>query len=145
MNLCTPFVWWFIFVLGFSSHIYICFASWGCIFFIKICCNCFCFFSVYNFITRNHSIVNNTCYIFPIFTTSWSRIPNIIFFTDVMFFALTSTFIVIPNLIWITLSTIKFTFTFAWYIFVRVFNSFFPVKMLNMLRFKSSVLFGTHN
>ena len=28
--------------------------------------------------------------------------------------------------------------------FVNVFNSFIPVIMLNTLRFKSSVLFGTH-
>ena len=29
--------------------------------------------------------------------------------------------------------------------FVNVFDSCIPVIMLNMLRFKSSVLFGTHN
>ena len=28
--------------------------------------------------------------------------------------------------------------------FVKIFNSFFPVIMLNTIRFKSSVLFGVH-
>ena len=28
--------------------------------------------------------------------------------------------------------------------FVKIFNSFFPVIMLNIIRFKSSVLFGVH-
>ena len=41
-----------------------------------------------------------------------SRIPNILFFTYMTFFTLTLTFVVIPPVIWITFSSIKFTFTF---------------------------------
>ena len=46
-----------------------------------------------------------------------------------MFFAVASAFLVIPLLVWI----------------VNVFDSFIPVALLSTLRFKSSVLFGTHN
>ena len=46
-----------------------------------------------------------------------SRIPNIIFFTYLMFYTHPSTFIVIPIFIWIAFFTIKFTFRFAWYMF----------------------------
>ena len=51
------------------------------LFFIKSCWNRFCFLVVwlYNFITRNQWTIHNTCWIFSIFTTTCSRIPNIIF------------------------------------------------------------------
>ena len=54
-----------------------------------------------------------------------------------MFYNLASTFI-------ITISTIKSTFAFAWYMFCYVSDSFIPAIMLKALRFRSSVLFGTH-
>ena len=85
--------------------------------------NCFYFFvlqvsfrvRVRNLITRNHWIVNNTCQIFTIFATAYSRISNMIFFTYMMFPALTWTFIVISPYVWIRFSSIKFTFTLSWY------------------------------
>ena len=49
-----------------------------------------------------------------------SKIPKKIYFTCMMLFqifALSPTFIIIPILIQITLSAIKFTLTFAWYLF----------------------------
>ena len=93
-------------------------------------------FCVSNFIPRNHWIINNTCKIFTIFATTYSRIPNVIFFIYMMFFAHSPIFIVILHLIWITFSTIKFTFIFAWYMLCNVFESFLPVIMFNKLRFK---------
>ena len=57
-----------------------------------------------------------------------------------MFFKLTSTCIVIPALIWLI-----FGFSnLHWHYAVHVFDLFIPVIGLKMLRFKFSVLFGTH-
>ena len=80
------------------KYIFFCFR--GYLFFIKIYWNGFC--SIYNLITRNHWIASNTSYILTIFATTYSRIPNIIFFAHMMFFqifTLTLTFIIIPLLI----------------------------------------------
>ena len=71
--------------------------------------------SLYKLIANNCWIIHNTCSIFSIFTTSCSEILNIIFFTYLTFFTFTSTFIIVPPLICITFSSIKFTFTFTWY------------------------------
>ena len=60
-----------------------------------------------------HWIIHNICTIFTIFATSCRRTPNIIFFTYIMFFTLTSTFIIILLLIWITFSSINSIFAFA--------------------------------
>ena len=52
------------------------------------------------------------------FATTCNRILNKNFFSHTIFsyiFALARTFIIIPLLIWITFSSIKFIFTFAWY------------------------------
>ena len=60
-------------------------------------------------------------------------------FAHLMFFpifTLVKTFVVIPLLIWVTSSTIKFAFT--------LFDSFILVILLKTFRFKSSVFSGTH-
>ena len=56
-----------------------------------------------------------------------------------MIFTLTSTFIVIPHIFY---QNLHLHSHYVWY--VNVFYSFIPVIMLNTLRFKFSVLFGTH-
>ena len=63
--------------------------------------------------------VNSTYSIFYIFATTCSRIPNIFFAHMILFWIFTHspTFIIIPFLIWVTFSTTKFTYTFAWYMF----------------------------
>ena len=89
-------------------------------FFIKNCWISFCFF--YNFITLNHWFINNNWKIFTIFATTYSRIPNIIFFAQILFFpifTLTSTYIAIPLLLWITFLTIIPLFSFVWYMFCK--------------------------
>ena len=62
------------------------------------------------------------------------------FFCTHVFFKLTPIFIIIPFYIWITFYTIKFTFIFTWYMFVRVFISFITVIMLALFRMSA---FGT--
>ena len=79
---------------------------------------------------------------FFIFTITCSRIRNI-FFTYMTFITFTSTMIVIP------LSESHFLPSNLHLhshdmCFVNVLESFIPVIMLNTLRFKSSVLIGTH-
>ena len=59
-------------------------------------------------------------------------------------FTFRSTFIAIPPLTRITFFPSNFHLHSHEICFVNVFDSFIPVIMLNMLRFKSSVLFGTH-
>ena len=60
-------------------------------------------------------------------------------FAHLMFFpifTLAKTFVVIPLLIWVTSSTIKFAFT--------LFDSFILLILLKTFRFKSSVFSGTY-
>ena len=77
------------------------------------------FLSCFNFITQSHWIASNNPVIFTNFTTTCSRIANIMFFAHMIFFFRISkaipTFIIIPLLIWVTFLTIKFASTFAWY------------------------------
>ena len=118
-----------------------------CFLFIKICWNSFCFFIelFYNFITNyNRWIINNTCQIIVISTITCSRIPNIIFFTYMMLFTITLTFMVSLPLTWITFFPSNLHLHLHDICFVDVFDSFIPVIMLNILRFKYSVLFATH-
>ena len=62
-----------------------------------------------------------------------------------MFFTFTSDFIVIPPVILITIYFLSNLHLHLHDIcFVEIFDSFSPVIMFNTLRFKSSVLFGTH-
>ena len=83
------------------------------------------FFRLYHFIKRNYQIVNNASYIFETYLLFWQlNLPGFqIQFSShtlryfLLSFAFTSTFTVIPLLIWITFSTMKFIFTFAWYMF----------------------------
>ena len=121
-----------------------CFTSY--IFCIKIFWNSFYFFIVwlYNFKTGNRWIIHNTREIFYILVTTRSRIPNIIFFTSRCFlhwhrhlslFHYWSELHFLPSNLHLHSHDICF---------VNVFHSFVPVIMLNTLRFKSSVLFGTH-
>ena len=82
------------------------------------CSDCFWWNSFFSS-TLNNWIINNTSYIFIIFPTACNRIPNISFFVHLilfLIFTLTSIFFVVPLLIQVTLSTIKFTFTFAWFV-----------------------------
>ena len=90
---------------------------------------------------------------FSVFATTSSRIPNIIFFMYMIFFFffyVSFIFTIIPILTFIsilirvTFSTIKDKFTSA--CFANIFDSFIPVIVLRVFRFKikSSVLFGTH-
>ena len=175
---------------------------------IKICWNCF--YCVYNFFTYNQWIVNNTSYIFFIFTIArgfplsklqdrtaadddfvicWNACMDVYCFLQLSMtllyveahvwkgacvakssstascswwwicsedskynvfgthyvlldFCTTSTLINIPLIIRVTFWTIKLAFTFA--CFVSMSDLFITVIMLKMLRFRSSVLFGTH-
>ena len=98
---------------------------------------CFC-----NFIkTEITKIVDNSSQIFAIFTSSCGRIPNIIFFSQIMFFwifVLTQSYIT-----WVTFSTVKLMFTVAWYMFWQCFwfiSSYYHIKNT----FKSSVSCGIH-
>ena len=125
----------------------------GCFFFIKICWNSFCFFivwpsfSVHTYITPNPWIIRNICSISTSFTTTCRRIPNIIFFTYIMFFTLTSIFIIFPLLFWVTFSIKKFTFTFAWYMLSLCFWFIYScnhVEHACWTLWKSSVWFRTY-
>ena len=80
--------------------------------------------------------------IFTIFATTCSCIPNIIFFTYMMFFTLAETFIIIPLLIWITVLPSNLYLHLQDICSVKFFDLFIPVIMLSMLKFKLSVLFG---
>ena len=115
--------------------------SAGYFLFIKISCNSFYLFFIwlYNFITCNHWIILNTCWIFSIFTNACSRIPNIM-----NLFTLTSTFIVIPPLIWMTFFPSNLHSNSHEICFVNVLDWFIPVIMFKTLRFKYSVLSGMH-
>ena len=103
----------------------------------SFCQNTFC--SFYNIITCDW-IVNDSTKIFTIFTSTFSRILNITFLH--IFFWLTSTVTVIPNLVWITFFTVKFTVTFA--CFINFFDSFVLIIKLKTFKFTFSILFGTH-
>ena len=77
-------------------------------------------------IAYNYWIINNTSYIFTIFTITCCRIPNTIFFTyyfcefSVYFLNIHSdTYSAFKLLIQVTFFTIKLTFTFAWYMFCK--------------------------
>ena len=94
---------------------------------------------LYNFITRNDWIILNTCWIFFIFTNACSRIPNIMNLVT-----LTSTFIVIPPLIWMTFFPSNLHLNSHEISFVNVLDWFIPVIMFKTLRFKYSVLSGMH-
>ena len=105
--------------------------------------NAFCIFvvqlslGVYNFVTGNHWVVQNTCEIFTIVATTCSRIPNIIFFTYVF-----CTHINICRCSTFDLNS-TFAFPFSWHMLCYCFWVI-PVIMFNTFRFKSSVLFLTH-
>ena len=107
--------------------------------------NCFCF--LYNLIIRNYCIINNTSYVFTIFTTTCSRIPNIIFshtwcsfkllhsHQHLSFFYILFDLYFLPSALHLYLHDIYF---------VNVIDSFIPVIMLKILRYKSPILFQTH-
>ena len=67
-----------------------------------------CHEMVMNFFVLLHILLDNS-------KISCSSISNIIYFTYMTLFTLTSALIIIQPLIWITISSIKFTFTFTWY------------------------------
>ena len=110
--------------------------------FIEICCNYFCFYRVYNFITGNHLIVNYTNQIFIIFAKTCSSIPNIIFFTY-MLFTLDQHLSLFH--FWFDLHFLPSNLHLHLHdtCFVNVI-SFIPVIIINTLRIRSPVLFGTH-
>ena len=91
-------------------------------FFIKVN-----FFYVYNFIINN--FIHSTCKMFSIFTITCSRIPNIIFFTYMMLFTLTSTFIVIPPFIWLSFWLSNLHLHPHDICFVNAFDSFIPIDL----------------
>ena len=61
-----------------------------------------------------------------------------------MFFRFALTFIVIPQLIWLTFVSPNLHLHLQEIYFVNLFDSFIPVIILKTLRFESSVLFGMH-
>ena len=107
--------------------------------------NRFCFF--YNFITCNNWISNNASYISTIFATTCGRILNITFLIYAILFricTLTSTFIIISLLIELHFLLWNLHSHLNDICFINVFNLFISGFMLEMFRFKSSVLYGTH-
>ena len=106
----------------------------------------------YNFITFNYWNLIKTFHITKIFwisidlTSTWTKIPNIIFFVYKMFywiFALTSTLIFISLLIWIIYFNINLHLQLHEICFVNVFASFIYVIILNTFKVTPSVLLGT--
>ena len=116
----------------------------GYIIFTITCWNRFYFFIVwlYNFITRNHWIIHNTCQIFSIFTITCSRIPNIIFFTYMIFLHSYRHLSLFHHWFHLHFVQSKLHLHSHDICLVNAFDSLIPVIMLNTLRFKSSVLFG---
>ena len=116
------------------------------------CCSChiFCWlwpYGVYNFITDIDWIVNKIFQVFAIFTSTCTWTPNIIFIAHIMFswaFALKSTYVVDPPLIWITFSSIKFTFISALYMSCWCFSFIYFCYHNKKFKFRSSVLFSAH-
>ena len=111
----------------------------------------FCWYNIhnkYNFITRNRRIIRNTFWIIPILTSTFPRIPTIIFFemTIIVTFTLTRLiFWIIQYLIWITCCTFEFAFTITLNIFCHCFSFIFicyHIKYFNIYVFFFS--FGTH-
>ena len=94
-----------------------------------ICWNSIC--CVYNFITHNHWIFNSTCWIIAtsqLHITGWFQIFFFLIFT------LTSTFIIIPILIWGTflLSNLHLNSHDTW--FINDFHSFIIFITLKILK-----------
>ena len=129
----------------------------ACFLFIKICCNCFCFFVVWNsFVVRlcfcvriyNYNFITNNCWIiyeiFSIFTATCSRIPNMIFFMYMIFLQSYQHLSLFHH--WSELHFLPSNLHLHLHdrCFVNVFDLFIPVIMLNTLRFKFYVLFGIH-
>ena len=95
-----------------------------------------------NSITKNCWISHNTCYILLIFAITCSKISNIIFFTYMTFFTwYLSLFHQWSELHFVLSNLHLFPHDIC---LINTFELFIPVIMLNMFRFKSSVLFGTH-
>ena len=113
---------------------------------IRIGWNSFCFFVIwlYNF-TGNCWIIHNTCYIISIFTTAYSRISNIYIFSHTWRFLHWYRHLLLFYQ-WSELHffPIKSNLHLHDISFAKIFDVITHVIMLNALRFKSSVLFGTH-
>ena len=115
----------------------------GYFFFVKICWHCFCWNSL---IPPNYWVINNTWIFFTIFATTFSKIPNIIFFAH-MFFRFFHSHQHLPLFhVWFELLFLPSNLHLHLHdiCFVNVFDSFIPVIMLKTLRFKSSLSFGTN-
>ena len=117
-----------------------CFTTY--IFLIKICWNFFSFFC--NFITRNYWIVDNTCQIFSVFATTYSRISNIIFSNTRCFLKWHRNLLLFH--FWSELDFLLSNLNLHLHdiIFVKIFYSFFSAIISKTCIFKSFVLFGIH-
>ena len=129
-------------------QIYIFFCFTGYCFFIKICWKCFCFFVIWlsfcanNFITRFISFIILTKYLpFLQVHVAGYQIQT---FSCICFLYLHWHLLLFH--FWIELHFLSLHFHLYSYdtCLVNVFDSFIPVIMLHTLKFKSSVLFGTH-
>ena len=121
-----------------------CFTSY--IFLIKICWNSF-FSSSYDFITSSHIIAESSIILAKYFT--FSKIHVVGFYTyfllDIWCFLHSHQHLSLFHH-WFELHFVPSSLHLHLHhiCFVNVFDSFIPVIMLKTLRFKSSVLFGTH-
>ena len=102
--------------------------------------------SLYDSITSSHIIAESSIILAKYFPLSQLHVAGfqIYFFWIRTLFTLLSTFIIISPLIWITFFSHQ-VYIYIDICFVNVFDWFISVIVLNALRFKSYVLFGTHN
>ena len=116
---------------------------WSIICSNSFCCNSFCFF--YNFIPSNHWIVNNTSYIFTYFRNYILQDSKYIYIFLHTWFLYSHKHLSLFHFwfgLYFLLSNLPFHLCVMG--FVNVFDSFLPVIISKTIKFKSSVLFGTH-
>ena len=96
-------------------------------------------FEVYNFVTYKYWIISNTFSIHTILTKTCYRMATIIFFIRKRIFIITLTFIIIPFLLHVLLSSLHLKSYET--IFVNVLASFIFVIILNTLTSTSFISF----